>query len=148
MSDRAEGFYLARRDTRWDVYPCDEPPELVHVERRGGFAVIRNARWGFEYPFAMVLIEQAHGAIYSKQATAEALLAEWRALNDAQRDALRHCGGGLARAPKWPSLHALRRRGLTVGAALTEHGAAVLGAGLDAGLAAARSEQAAGKGGK
>jgi len=59
--ERAEGFYLARRDNRWDVYPQDDPPVLVHVERRGGFAVIRCASYGFVFPCPMVLLEQAHG---------------------------------------------------------------------------------------
>ena len=58
-----EGLYLARRDTRWDPYPSEELPVLVHVERRAGFAIIRCARHGFVYPVPMILIGQAHGAV-------------------------------------------------------------------------------------
>ena len=59
----AEGFYLARPDNRWDVYPQESDPVLVHVERRGAFHVIRCARHGFVWPVGMVLITQAHGVM-------------------------------------------------------------------------------------
>lgn len=38
-------FYLARRDTRWDPYPAQEPIEVVAHDWNGFWAYDRKAGW-------------------------------------------------------------------------------------------------------
>jgi hypothetical protein len=50
-------FYLARRDTRWDVYPQREPLEIVAHDYYGFWARSDKGFW-FKSPTSYVLQEQ------------------------------------------------------------------------------------------
>jgi hypothetical protein len=50
-------FYVARRDTRWDVYPQREPPEIVAHDWYGFWAKTTDGQW-FKTPTAYVLLRE------------------------------------------------------------------------------------------
>lgn len=52
MPDRK--FYLARRDTRWDVYPQREPLEAVAHDWHGFWALTKDGEW-FKTPTSYVM---------------------------------------------------------------------------------------------
>lgn len=67
--DRASyGLYWAKRDNRWDVYPADEPYQLVFHNYEGQWLPTPEGDW-YKSPVGYVL-----GA----EACAGALLGEWR----------------------------------------------------------------------
>jgi hypothetical protein len=47
-------FYIARRDTRWDVYPQKQPEEIVAHDWHGFWAKGRDGQW-FKTPTSYVL---------------------------------------------------------------------------------------------
>ena len=49
-------FYIGRRDTRWDVYPNQEPEQFV-AHDYNGFWAIHDGTW-FKSPTSYVLIRE------------------------------------------------------------------------------------------
>lgn len=54
-------FYVARRDTRWDVYPQREPEVFVAHDWHGFWALTDDGEW-FKTPTSYVLIRQIDDA--------------------------------------------------------------------------------------
>jgi len=50
-------FYIARRDTRWDVYPQQQPEEVVAHDWWGFWSKDANGNW-FKTPTSYVLVRE------------------------------------------------------------------------------------------
>lgn len=50
-------FYLARRDTRWDPYPSQEPIKAVALDWHGYWERWTDGKW-FKTPVSYVLVKE------------------------------------------------------------------------------------------
>jgi len=55
--ERDAKFYIGRRDTRWDVYPGEEPEKVVAHDWHGFWEKDSNGTW-FKTPASYVLVRQ------------------------------------------------------------------------------------------
>lgn len=50
-------YYLARRDTRWDVYPAQQPLKAVALDWHGFWERAADGRW-FKTPTSYILASE------------------------------------------------------------------------------------------
>jgi hypothetical protein len=66
-------FYIGHRCTRWDVYPQQEPAQVVAHDWEGFYALTEDGRW-FKSPASYTFMNEI--------SRADAESAEFRAAND------------------------------------------------------------------